>query len=100
MEYGDPIKAEVTWNGSKSYRFAGNSQLIFKDGKTRILTDTELIKRCQTTHGFAVLVLQTYKPKKKIRPVAKKRNGSSSKADKESSKKKTKKTTKRYSSDD
>lgn len=96
MEYGDPTKAEVTWNGSKSYRFAGNAQLIFKEGKTRTVTDSDLIKRCQTTAGFSVRVLKTYKPKKKIRSTVKE---SSSKPGSSSKKKTAKKATKKKSTD-
>lgn len=97
MEYGDPIKAEVTWNGSKSYRFAGNSKLIFKEAKTQTLTDPDIIKRCQNTAGFCVRVLKTYKPKKKIRPTVK---SGSSKASGSSKKKTKKKSTKKKSSSD
>jgi hypothetical protein len=85
MEYGDPIKAEVTWNGSKSYRFAANNKLIFKDGKTKVIEDSELIKRCQSTYGFAVLVLKTYKPKKKIRATLKAKKTTKKKTTKRSS---------------
>jgi hypothetical protein len=96
MEYGDPIRAEVTWNGSKSYRFAGNNKLIFKEAKTQTITETELIKRCQNTAGFSVRVLETYKPKKRIRPTVK--NGKASGSSK--SKKTKKKATKRSSYSD
>ncbi len=99
MEYGDPTKAEVTWNGSKSYRFAGNSKLIFKNGKTKTLEDTDLIKRCQSTYGFAVQVVETYTRPKKEKKSSKKKIVRSVERSGSKKRKKTKKKTSRSYSD-
>lgn len=46
--------AEVTYNAGKTYRL---KQYKFEQGKTVLVKDGDVIKRCQATAGFAVRVL-------------------------------------------
>lgn len=56
------MKAEVTYNAAKTYRVKGTK---FAQGKTKIVTDPAMIKKCQTTAGFSVRILEAEEPKKK-----------------------------------
>jgi hypothetical protein len=67
------MKAEITYNAGKSYRIKATK---FEQGKTKIVTDPGLVKRCQQTAGFCVRVLEDSKPVKvskvkRVRPVEK-----------------------------
>jgi hypothetical protein len=66
------MKAEVTYNAGKTYRIKGTK---FEQGKTRVITDSGMIKKCQMTAGFSVRIMEADKPRKKkgksrrVRPV-------------------------------
>jgi len=65
--------AEITYNAGKSYRIKATK---FLQHKTEVVTDPDVIKRCQMTAGFAVRIVQPERKKKaalkKTAPAAKK----------------------------
>lgn len=60
------MKAEITYTAGRSYRVKGTR---FERGKTKVVTDSALVKKCQQTVGFNVRVIE---PDKKVRRKAKK----------------------------
>jgi len=58
------MRAEITYNAGKSCQLMGRT---FKQGVTKTVSNAELIRYCQNTHGFAVHVTQA----KVVRPVDK-----------------------------
>ena len=52
------VKAEITYNGGKSYTLSG---VKFKEGITMVSTDSGLIGRCKSTAGFSVHVVEQKK---------------------------------------
>jgi hypothetical protein len=52
------VKAEITYNGGKSYTLSG---VKFREGITLVSTDAGLINRCKSTAGFSVHVVEQKK---------------------------------------
>lgn len=49
------MKAECTYNSGRTYRIKG---VKFEQGKTKLITDSATIRKCQQTAGFSVRVLE------------------------------------------
>ena len=63
------MRAEITFNGGKSYAMGVEK---FMQNKTQLIVDARVIKRCQNTSGFSVHILDDPKPKRPVRAIQKK----------------------------
>jgi hypothetical protein len=69
------MKAEITYNAGASYRVKAHK---FPRGRTVLVTDRDVILKCQQTTGFSVNVLER-KSKKKSDTLLKKKGVKKSK---------------------